>query len=83
MTLATETPPPTSLKLSQVVHANIRAELARVGRTRVELQRHFDEKPAWMQRRFNGEVAWSIDEIEKIAKWLNVKVETLLTRRTL
>lgn len=63
---------------SQRVAANVRAELGRHSRTQHDLGQALGRSQPYVSRRLNGKVAFGVDEVEKIALWLEVPVSALL-----
>ena len=70
--------------LSQVVAANVRLEAARVGVTQAGLARLLHTSRSAVSLRYMGRVQWRIDELERVAWYLNLPVTDLLKqpRRT-
>lgn len=66
--------------LGRAVAANIRAEAARGGITGQELATRIGVSAWFMSRRLRGEVAITVDELDAIARALDVPAETLLAR---
>lgn len=62
---------------AQRVGANVRAELARSGRTASELALHLGIGNASMSGRINGKVALDVNEVDAIARFLNVPISAL------
>jgi hypothetical protein len=58
--------------------ANVRAEIARAGRTQTAVARAVGMTwPTW-QRRVSGDVPWKASELEAVAKEVGVPLSTLL-----
>ena len=70
--------------LSQVVAANVRLEAARVGVTQAGLARLLHTSRSAVSLRYMGRVQWRIDELERVAWYLNLPVTDLFKqpRRT-
>ncbi len=62
---------------SSVVGANIRAELARRGRSQIWLRDVLALSQTAVNRRLRGLTPWSIDELAAVAKALGVPLEAL------
>lgn len=58
----------------------IRVLLARRNISAAELARRTGLKQPYVSRRMTGDVAWDIDDLERIARALNVEVADLLPR---
>ena len=63
--------------LSQVVAANVRLEAARVGVTQAGLARLLHTSRSAVSLRYMGRVQWRIDELERVAWYLNLPVTDL------
>jgi transcriptional regulator with XRE-family HTH domain len=63
---------------SQRVAANVRAELARHGRSQGDLGQALSRSQPYVSRRLSGKVAFGVDEVEQIATWLGVPVSALI-----
>ena len=70
--------PPVQLSVSENVTANIRAELARRGKTQGDLAQVIGLTQQAVSRRLTGSYALNVDEIAAIADWLNVPVAQFL-----
>jgi hypothetical protein len=57
---------------------NIRAELARAGKTAREAQLAIGLPPSTWDDRMREPEYWRLGQLESLAKWLGVDVETLL-----
>ena len=70
--------------LSQVVAANVRLEAARVGVAQAGLARLLHTSRSAVSLRYMGKVQWRIDELERVAWYLNLPVTDLFKqpRRT-
>ena len=70
--------------LSQVVAANVRLEAARFGVTQAGLARLLHTSRSAVSLRYMGKVQWRIDELERVAWYLNLPVTDLFKqpRRT-
>ena len=70
--------------LSQAVAENVRLEAARVGVTQAGLARLLHTSRSAVSLRYTGRVQWRIDELERVAWYLNLPVTDLLKqpRRT-
>ena len=70
--------------LSQAVAANVRLEAARVGVTQAGLARLLHTSRSAISLRYTGRVSWRIDELERVAWYLNLPVTDLFKqpRRT-
>lgn len=66
--------------LAGVVSANIRFEMARHDFTQDELAAYLYRSRAAISRRINGTVAWSLEDLGKIAAALGVRPHELLCR---
>ena len=66
--------------LSQAVAANVRLEAARVGVTQAGLARLLHTSRSAVSLRYMGRVQWRIDELERVAWYLNLPVTDLLER---
>lgn len=66
--------------VSPQVAANVRAELARQNKTRRELAVALDVDEHRIGKRTRGLVAFSVDEIVAVARFLGVTVEELVGR---
>jgi len=60
------------------VSANIRAELARAGRTQQDLAAYLGTTEAAVTRRLKGDVDWRVIEVMETAAFLHVPLSTLL-----
>lgn len=67
---------------SQRVAANVRAELGRHRRSQADLGQALGRSQPYVSRRLNGQVAFGVDEVERIADWLRVPVGSLLGEAT-
>ena len=70
--------------LFQAVAANVRLEAARVGVTQAGLARLLHTSRSAVSLRYMGRVQWRIDELERVAWYLNLPVTDLFKqpRRT-
>lgn len=68
----------TSTNRSSEVGRNIRAELARAGRTQAQAAEALHMSAMTLSRRLRGDVALSVDELYALADFLDLPVETLL-----
>ncbi|HLS15253.1 MAG TPA: helix-turn-helix transcriptional regulator [Beutenbergiaceae bacterium] len=66
--------------LASVVSANIRLEMARHDFTQDELAAYLYRSRAAISRRINGAVAWSLEDLGKIAEALGLRPHELLCR---
>lgn len=64
--------------MKKAPHSNVRAEMARMGVTQVQLAAHLDMAQAAVSRRLTGATPWRIDELQAVAAFLGVPVTTLL-----
>ncbi len=65
------------VKLSETVAANVRLEAARVGVTQGDLARELGLSRSAVSLRYTHRVAWRIDELERVAWYLNLPVTDL------
>jgi len=70
-----------TLSLNETARREIRAELARQGRTQSELAARLGWSRMYVSHRLNGSVVMSLDDLEAIAAELSVPVEQLVTAR--
>ena len=82
MTLTPQATPEDRPPLAQIVHRNIEAQLAFAGKKRIDLQMALDVPPMYLQRRYTMGTQWSWDDVERVAKFLNIKVSKLIDRPT-
>jgi len=68
-------------RLNTTVAGEIRAELARQGRTQLSLASELSWSPPQLNRRLKGLVPLSLDDIEAIANALNVSIVQLVWPR--
>lgn len=66
--------------LSAAVAAEIRAEIARQGVSRRRLSLDLGFAPSYLDRRLKGATPFRLDELESVARRLDVSVPTLLSR---
>lgn len=64
------------------VAANVRAEMAVQRKTAVELATVLSVGHRAALRRVNGDFDFSLGEIEKVAKWLDVSIFELISARS-
>lgn len=62
---------------SQSVSAEVRAAMGRKGLKQWQLAVRLDWSPKMLSRRLSGEVAWSTDDIEQLARALDVPIHEL------
>ena len=65
--------------LTQLLSANVRAELARRGQGQRELAHALGLSRAAVSNRLNGKTPWTVDELEIVAQGLGVEPASLLT----
>lgn len=70
----------TGMSLRERTAEEIRVLLARRNISAAELARRTQMKQPYVSRRMTGEVAWDVDDLEKIAAALSVEVADLLPR---
>lgn len=63
---------------AQRVAENVRAELARRGKTRGDLRPVLGLSYTAVQRRISGEIPLDVEEVEKIARYLDVPISALM-----
>jgi transcriptional regulator with XRE-family HTH domain len=63
---------------AKIIGGNVRAELARKGRTQTAAAHLLGLPQSAISRRMNGGTAWEIDELLALATWLDVPVTTFL-----
>lgn len=66
---------------TEVVGMNIRAELARAGITQIQLATHLGVKPAAVWARLTGRVPIDVNELDAIARLLNIPPAELIADR--
>lgn len=71
--LVSESGPPKSA----VVKRNVRAEIARSGKTHQSVARGIDMPYPTFRRRIAGEVDWRAGELEAVARYLGITVSRL------
>lgn len=64
---------PTTQRPRDHVSRQIRAALAADRRTQSELAAMLGISQPQVSARLNGSVCWSVDEVSKVATWLNIK----------
>lgn len=64
--------------LSEVITEHIRTVLSRRRMKQWQLAAHLDQTEAWLSRRMQGHVSWSIADLEDIAEDLDMPVLTLI-----
>ena len=64
--------------LACVVAGNVRLEAARVGVTQADLAQILGMSRSAVSLRYTGRVAWRIDELERVAWYVNCPVADLL-----
>ena len=69
---------PFSDTLSEIVGANIRFEAARYGFSQQDLADYLRRSRSAVSQRFNGRVAWSLDDVGRISFGMGVKPGYLL-----
>jgi transcriptional regulator with XRE-family HTH domain len=67
------------LTLRQVVASEVRAEMARQRMSQSALARLLREGQPWVNRRVNADVAMDLDDVERIARALDVPLSTFLS----
>lgn len=67
--------------LTEIVTAEIRAELARQRKTFAQLAIMLGVNPATITRRMAGHYPWTTEELEKTARWLGIPVADLVSPR--
>ena len=67
-----------SPSLSEIVSAEIRAELARQRRSYRDLALVLEVAPSTISERMAGRYPWTLDEFEKTSKWLGVSLWELM-----
>lgn len=77
--MSTDVTPSTMLKAS--VAEEIRALLGRRNMSKLQLAQRIDRSHTYMWRRLSGEVAFDLDDLERIADVFGVKVGDLVPRR--
>ena len=65
------------VNVSENVTANIRAELARRGRTQGDLAEALGMHPMTISKRMTGQADWWIGEIPAAADWLGIPLAAL------
>jgi len=66
--------------LACIVAGNVRLEAARVGVTQADLAQILGMSRSAVSLRYTGRVAWRIDELERVAWYLNFPVTDLLEK---
>lgn len=69
---------PTDQSPTQVVSGEIRACMARGQRTQGELAAVLGLSQPSVSSRLKGDVAWDVDELAKVASWLDVPLAELI-----
>lgn len=67
--------------LAESVASEVRAGMARSKRTSLALAEHLGVSHAYVSRRLNGHLPFTLDDLEKIAAFLEVPVASLLHER--
>lgn len=70
--------PITPRTLSEVVAANIRAEVARAGLSQADLAREFGVPASWVSTRYRGKARWSLDDMQRVADLLGLPPSRLV-----
>ncbi len=81
--MSTPPEPPARTGLNARVAAEVRAELARQGKTSADLAQAVGQSQAWTTRRFSkdkAEVLLTLDDIERVARILGLGAMELLRR---
>lgn len=65
---------------AQQIAAEVRAEMARKGHKRHELATLFGVSGVTASRMLNGSRSLNVDELDRIAQWLDVEVSTIVNR---
>ena len=68
------------MSLPRVVAGNVRAEMARHGRTTNELAALLNLSRSSVNRRLRNDLEFTLDEIDKVATWLCVPIAALVRR---
>lgn len=66
---------------TRAISANVRAEIARAGRTQRDIAEAIGLTYSQWQRRMSGTVKWRIDELQRIARHLSVPLPALTGER--
>jgi len=64
---------------SQSVTVEVRAAMARKGLKQWQLAIQLDWSPMMLSRRMRGQTAWSTDDIEQLARVLDVPIHELVS----
>ncbi len=72
---------PDRSSLEQIVTTNVRAELAAQRKTAVDLAEGISIGYTAATRRINGTQPFSLGELGRVARWLEVPVSSLMTPR--
>lgn len=68
----------TAVELPPAITRNIRAELARAGRTARQAQDATGIRPSTWDSRMSQPGSWRLKELECLADWLGVELSTLV-----
>lgn len=66
------------MSLSTTVRGNVRGELKRAGKSVNELAMRLGVSRQTASSKLNGHSAFTFDELDSIAKWLNLKPEAFV-----
>ena len=67
--------------LSELVAAEVRAEMARRNRRGIDLAEHLDISGAALSAKLNGRTPFTLNELQRVADWLDVPLVVLLGER--
>lgn len=73
------TPPPPPLTMREAICAELKAHMARRGLRQRHIAQALGVDQQWVSRRLNGDVHFSIDDLEAFCTVLNVDVKDLLS----
>jgi transcriptional regulator with XRE-family HTH domain len=63
------------------ISSNVRAEMARAGVTQVQLGAHLGMAQSAISKRLKGDTPWRVDELQRVAAYLDIPLSTLLPER--
>lgn len=73
--------PNMTISLAEQINLNVKAEIIRAGHKPADIE-HADAlnvSHAWAMRRFSGNQEWRLSEIDRLADWLHLHPDDLLT----